>query len=108
MKLTVNRDSVTPVYIQISDHIRRGIIDGSLVDGFLLPSERKLAEELGVHRNTVTRAYMELKGEGLIEARQGQGYRVHYHSLFEQMERRGMDERAGLRPAAGAGGIQGL
>ena len=93
MKLTVNRDSVTPVYIQISDHIRRGIIDGSLVDGFLLPSERKLAEELGIHRNTVTRAYMELKSEGLIEARQGQGYRVHYHSLFGQMESQGFKKK---------------
>ena len=83
-----------PVYTQITDAIRRGILDGSLVDGYLLPSERKLAAELGVHRNTVTRAYMELKGEGLVEARQGQGYRVRYHSIFADMEKAGGKKKA--------------
>lgn len=87
MNMTIDRHAATPIYIQISDQIRRGIFNGSLVDGYLLPSERKLAADLGIHRNTVTRAYLDLKGEGLIEARQGQGYRVHYQSIFEEMNR---------------------
>ncbi len=90
MKIHIHKGSQIPIYTQISQQIRQGIFDGSLVDGFLLPSERKLAAELGVHRNTVTRAYMDLKSEGLIEARQGQGYRVQYRSMFAEMEQAGM------------------
>ena len=82
MNITIDKASTTPFYRQISDQIRLGILEGRLVDGFLLPSERKLAADLDVHRNTVTRAYMELKSEGLIDARQGMGYRVSYHSIF--------------------------
>ena len=76
----VDKTSPVPIYVQISDQIRRAILAGELTEGYLLPSERKLAAELDVHRNTVTRSYMELKSEGLIDARQGQGYRVQYRS----------------------------
>lgn len=93
MNITITKNSPTPIYRQIAEEIRTGILDGSLVDGFLLPSERKLAAELGVHRNTVTRAYMELKSEGLLEAHQGQGYRVRYRSMFEQMELSGTKKK---------------
>jgi len=41
--------------------------------GFRLPPERKLAESLGINRSTVLNAYRELKAEGLIESRIGQG-----------------------------------
>ncbi len=88
MNLTIDRTLSTPFYRQISDQIRRGILDGRLVDGFLLPSERKLAAALDVHRNTVTRAYMELKSEGLIDARQGMGYRVSSRSIFENIRKK--------------------
>jgi 2-aminoadipate transaminase len=43
-----------------------------------LPSERELATFIGVHRNTVTKAYNELKSEGLVGSAQGVGYRVQY------------------------------
>ncbi len=88
MKLRVDRSSVIPIYTQISDQLRRAILSGELVDGYLLPSERKLAAELSVHRNTVTRSYMELKSEGLIDARQGQGYRVQYAGRFSGMKKK--------------------
>lgn len=93
MKLIVDREQASPIYIQISDQIRRSILNGTLADGFLLPSERKLAAELGIHRNTVTRAYMDLKSEGLIEARQGQGYRVSGRSVVDDMTRGGIRKK---------------
>lgn len=73
MKVTINRDIDTPVYIQIFEQIRRQILSGEIVPGFRLPPERKLAESLGVNRSTVLNAYRELKAEGLIGARVGQG-----------------------------------
>ena len=41
---------------------------------------------LGVHRNTVAKAYSELKGQGLIESYPGVGYRV-----YDSRQEAGMD-----------------
>lgn len=66
MNIRINRQSVTPLYKQIKNGIRDLIRDEELTNGFKLPPERALADELGVHRNTVIRAYDELILEGLI------------------------------------------
>jgi Transcriptional regulators containing a DNA-binding HTH domain and an aminotransferase domain (MocR family) and their eukaryotic orthologs len=73
MKLVINRDINSPVYMQIFEQVRRQILSGEILPGFRLPPERKLAESLGVNRTTVLNAYRELKAEGLIGARVGQG-----------------------------------
>ena len=49
---------------------------GALPSGSVLPSERGLAQMLEVHRNTVVKAYGELKSDAWIESRQGIGYVV--------------------------------
>jgi GntR family transcriptional regulator/MocR family aminotransferase len=56
----------------IADEIRRG----RLAPGAPLPGSRRLATELGVHRNTVIAAYAELRAEGWIEATTGSATRV--------------------------------
>jgi len=76
MKLQIERNSKVPVYSQIIRQLRRRILSGELPGGSALPSERNLAQLLGVHRNTVVRAYGELKADGLIQARRGSGYVV--------------------------------
>lgn len=84
MKLVLNRDINSPVYMQIFEQIRRQIISGEIAPGFRLPPERKLAESLGVNRTTVLNAYRELKAEGLIGARVGQGTVVLSYPLDDQ------------------------
>lgn len=78
MNLIVDKTLRTPVYLQLVSQIKEKIITGDLVDGYALLSERALAEKLGVHRNTVVRAYHELKADGLVTSYQGVGYRVSY------------------------------
>lgn len=73
MRITISRQSDTPVYIQIFEQVRRQILSGELVPGFRLPPERKLAESLGVNRTTVLNAYRELKAEGLVGSHVGNG-----------------------------------
>lgn len=85
MKITIDRTEKAPLYLQIAGQIRTMIFNGSLVDGYTLPSERNLARELHIHRNTVVRAYSELKDDGLITSYQGQGYQVKYRSMFYGM-----------------------
>lgn len=73
MRVTINRETDTPVYMQIFEQVRRQILAGELMPGFRLPPERKLAESLGVNRSTVMSAYRELKAEGLIGSQVGKG-----------------------------------
>lgn len=73
MKVTINRETETHVYIQIFEQIRRQILSGELLPGFRLPAERRLAERLGVNRTTVLNAYRELKSEGLVVSHIGKG-----------------------------------
>lgn len=76
MNIQVDRRKRTPVYLQISGAVKARILSGELPDGSVLPSERVMSQMLGVHRNTVTKAYGELKADGLILSRQGSGYTV--------------------------------
>ena len=56
MNITINRNSETPIYLQIAGTIKNMIEKNELVKGYKLPGERQLASELGVHRNTVVKA----------------------------------------------------
>ena len=60
-----------PVYRRLADEIKAEILSGKRAPGSVLPSERLMAQQLGVHRNTVAKAYNELEAEELIDARQG-------------------------------------
>ncbi|MDR6884838.1 PLP-dependent aminotransferase family protein [Bacillus sp. 3255] len=68
-----------PIYQQIADYMERRIAFGEFPPGSLLPSERKLADALGVNRSTVILAYDELLASGLIERAKGSGTRVTRH-----------------------------
>lgn len=73
MRITINRSSDTPIYLQIKNQIRDMINAGELPKGYILPPERSLSELLKVNRSTVVKAYSGLKSEGLVEARVGKG-----------------------------------
>lgn len=76
MDVKLDKQSKIPVYLQIVDQLRAQIMCGALPSGSVLPSERGLAQMLEVHRNTVVKAYGELKSDAWIESRQGIGYVV--------------------------------
>ena len=76
MNIRIDKQSKVPVYLQIADQIKSQIIRGTLPRASALPSERSLAQLLDVHRNTVVKAYSELKSDAWIESRQGVGYVV--------------------------------
>lgn len=76
MKITINHDLKTPIYKQIATEIRALVLNGEIPTGCTLPSERTLAMQLDVHRNTIVKAYNELKAEGVITSSQGKGYIV--------------------------------
>ncbi len=73
MDIIINRESKTPIYLQIKKQIEHQIAVGKLPANFILPAERTLSTKLGVNRSTVVKAYMELKADGLVESRIGSG-----------------------------------
>src|SRR5712691_12488654 len=77
--IVLDRSSGMPLYRQICQRLREGILSGELSEGTRLPTERALASELGVNRTTVMNAYNELASEGLIEGHVGRGTLVCRH-----------------------------
>ncbi|QOZ32791.1 PLP-dependent aminotransferase family protein [Bradyrhizobium sp. CCBAU 53421] len=62
-----------PIYLSIVQALAEDIKAGRLKAGDPLPSQRELAEGLGVNFTTVTRAYEEARSRKLIAAKAGQG-----------------------------------
>ena len=73
MRIPINRQSKTPLYQQIQNHLRDQILSGQLQPETRLPATRKLAQALGLSRITVQNAYADLESEGLIGSREGSG-----------------------------------
>lgn len=71
--IEVDSRSGVPIYVQIVGQVQRAIGVGLLGAGERLPTVRRLAGELAVAPNTVSRAYSELRRMGLVESRPGVG-----------------------------------
>ena len=57
----------------VSDKLRELIETNSLAQGDKLPSERELAQRLGVSRNVLREAVVSHSSEGILEVRERQG-----------------------------------
>jgi DNA-binding FadR family transcriptional regulator len=64
------------LYRQVADHLRELIDNGDFPAGGRLPTERELAERLGISRPTVREALIALEVEGRVRIRVGSGIYV--------------------------------
>ena len=62
-----------PLQTRLRLAVVRAILDGRLNSGAALPSSRELSSRLGLSRNTVTAAYLQLMDEGFLVARPRSG-----------------------------------
>ncbi len=69
----INRQSFTPIYIQIAQQITQSIQDGEFAYGEQLPSERELAERYNTTRITARQAVDELVKRSIAYRVQGKG-----------------------------------
>jgi GntR family transcriptional regulator len=84
---------VRPVrYLAIADDLRERVARGEFGTGRLLPSESELSAAYGASRITVRRALEELRGEGLVDSRQGYGWFVAADPLHQTLGRLGTIE----------------
>jgi len=90
MKLSINIDknSKESVYKQIAQQIYEAVINGILMPGDKLPTERELSENLHLARGTVNKAYEELKNRGVIQVVQGSGTFVSKKDDYSEEDRK--------------------
>ena len=73
MHIILNNSSVTPIYEQMIEQIKAGIMDGSLQPDEALPSVRALSATLRISALTVKKAYDKLEELGFIITVHGKG-----------------------------------
>lgn len=82
LQVTVDRNSPTPLHMQISEPLAQLILDGTLEPGTRLEDEVSMAQRLQVSRPTARQALQRLADRGLVARRRGAGTTVtspHVH-----------------------------
>ena len=97
LRIRVNRKSIDSMTRQITDQLGSLIKTGALAVGSLLPSERTLANSLGVARNVVRGSYEYLEKAGIVQREGRKGRRVTSRS--PRASRRKTTSKAGRKAA---------
>lgn len=63
----------SPLYWQVYQQLRQGILNGVIPAGVRLPSSRQLAAQYQLARVTISQAYEQLRAEGYVLSRPGAG-----------------------------------
>ena len=71
--LRVDPTDGTPLFEQVGGQVKKAVAEGRAHPGDRLPSVRELARQLGIHPNTVVKAYDVLEAQGWIVRRHGAG-----------------------------------
>ncbi len=72
----IDQDSGIPKFLQLVQEFEDGVKSGSLKVGDMLPSVNELCKKCDLSRDTVFKAYTELKSRKLIESVPNKGYYV--------------------------------
>ena len=96
-----------PVYRQLVDQVQGAIAAGRLKAGDQLPTIRKVAVDLAINPNTVSRSYRELEQSGAVETQHGTGCFIAepYREIDSTTERRLSQLAAEVAARAGANGF---
>lgn len=82
-----------PIYTQLIQQIKVGIVTGAFPPGERLPSVRDLATEAGVNPNTMQRALAELERDGLVYSQRTAGRFVTEDNTMINQAKRSLAER---------------
>ncbi len=73
MHIIINNSSMVPIYEQVVEQLKTGIISGELKENEALPSVRTLSSEIKISALTVKKAYDKLEEEGFVITVHGKG-----------------------------------
>jgi GntR family transcriptional regulator len=83
----INRHSPLPLYHQLYEIVRQGILDGEWRPGDVLPPESELIAHYQVSRTTVRQVLDMLVNEGLIYRQRGRGTSVAHPTIEQSLVR---------------------
>ena len=66
-------DGSAPIYSQLVEQIKLGLVSGEWIPGQRVPAVRELAVDAGVNPNTMQRALQELERQGLLFSQRTSG-----------------------------------
>ena len=76
LEMEIDHESRVPKYKQVKDCIIKGITMGQLKIGQKIPSINEISESYYLSRDTVEKAYSQLKAQKIIESVKGKGYYI--------------------------------
>ena len=82
-----------PIYTQLIQQVKVGIVTGAFPPGERLPSVRDLATEAGVNPNTMQRALAELERDGLVYSQRTAGRFVTEDGAMINQAKRSLAQR---------------
>lgn len=82
MDFTLDKHSPLPPHAQIQEKIKLALLLGRLRPGDTLPSIRDVEQEVGISRNIVRKAYLELQTLGVLNLRHGKGVLVQKQLVY--------------------------
>lgn len=82
-----------PIYTQLIQQVKAGIVTGAFPPGERLPSVRDMATEAGVNPNTMQRALAELERDGLVYSQRTAGRFVTEDNTMINTAKRSLAER---------------
>jgi GntR family transcriptional regulator len=97
MLLIYDPKSPLAIYEQITTQVICAVAAGERKPGDLIPSVREIAGQMGVHPNTVARAFQELEHDGIVTARRGKGMEVTREAPRLCQQRRRADIQGRVR-----------
>jgi GntR family transcriptional regulator len=80
MKISVNIESIHPLFTQLIEQIKKAVLENDIAAGDALPSIRQLANDLDINHKTVAKAYRLLERDGVIETKGYRGTFIHQNA----------------------------
>lgn len=87
MDFVLDKHSALPAHAQIQEQIKLALLLGRLRPGDTLPSIRDVEKQIGISRNIVRKAYLELQNSGILDLRQGKGVLVEKNLSYSHRGR---------------------
>jgi DNA-binding transcriptional regulator YhcF (GntR family) len=83
--LNIQNLSNVPKYQQIKEAVYYAIENEKLIVGSLLPSINELSKSYSIARGTVTKAYEDLREQGIITSKQGKGFFISSTEFYNEL-----------------------
>ena len=94
LDIIISSNTAQPIYEQITNQIKKMVMEGELKAGTPLPSMRSLAKSLHISVITVQRAYDDLQKDGFIETTIGRGSFIsdQDRSFYQEEQQKKIEE----------------